>query len=323
MKYPEKAMRAAALGLLLCFALETEHIPQLRDKTIVRGAELSRQGDGYAVTLICHQVMPAANAADAKEQMQAVRGEGETLLRACMQAEQQLPGRVTYPLCDVLVLSGPEILQELEAVSQLVRANQKGSPAAKLLYTAAPYTDPTDEALSRRYASLRQAARKAPRLYQAGKAVLLVPQIDGQTTQVTGAAALEKYRVTGTLSRQAARLYTCVTRGHGRMEVQLDVARVPLYLMVSREVRGGSLFRRVDLFPVEDTLETGLARRCKPEVLAQIQQLWREVEPLDRRNLAGGQGDACFFARKNSREPTNRPNALPAQTKFVWMDKSH
>lgn len=302
------------LGLLLVLALVSEKLPTMRKRTIVRGVQLCTETEGYGVTLLYHDVQPASDAADAKEQLGVAAGSGKSLPQAYADAEQKLPGRAVYKLCDVMLLSDAAILSDLQQVVDVVAENHKGWLAAKLLYSDGPMIGQDTEDVSQIYTRLQHAGADAPYLYQANQPLLLLPNVVKGDSLVEGAAIVEQGQGCQMLPEGETRLLQMVLQGYGRLELDMEAQRVRVNLMVSRRRENNRLVRDVYLFPAEtgEPLDETQLLQC-------VQQLWQTVQPIDRRSLQQGQGDARYLYQANGKKESNSLFDWADAVNFIWM----
>ena len=309
-------MVGVLLLLLLIFALVSEKLPTMRKKTIVRGVQLSTEADGYGVTLLYHDVQPASDAADAKEQLGIAIGSGESLPQAYADAEEKLPGRAVYKLCDVMLLADTEMLSDLQQVVDVVAENQKGWLAANLLFSDGAMIDEKTEDVSKIYTRLQRACEDAPYLYQANQPLLLLPNVVEEDSLVEGAAVVEQGQGSQMLDDDAAQLFNSILQGYGRLELDVEKARVNVNVLVSRRNENGCLVRDVYLFPVASAKTLDAA-----QLLQRVDQLWQTIRPIDQRSLQRGQGDARLLYLKHGKPKSEPQSAWDDTVHFIWMGK--
>lgn len=317
MKQRTHRMILVLLGLLAAWAAVGRSVPQMRDRCIVRGAQIDTAGEGCAVTLLYHAVQPASDAADAKEQLAAATGKGSSFAEAYAEAETKLPGRPLYKLCDVMLLSGERSLARLPELVRLVAEQGKGWLAAKLLYTDQLPQELDEEDVSRWYAGLQKVSRHAPCLYQAAQYLLLVPRVAGQKAAVQGVVAMER-AADGALgltrlTPEAAQLLDSIQRGKGRLTVQLPQRQAVFAVRVSCQVRGEHLQRRVYLIFDDAEKPAPASPPQRQQALRQVAALWEDLCAIDARTLAAGEGDAKYLLMQNGRLPQAQ-GALQANT---------
>lgn len=307
-------MVGVLLGLLVVFALVSEKLPTMRKKTIVRGVQLCTEAEGYGVTLLYHDVQPASDAADAKEQLGIAIGNGKSLPQAYADAEQKLPGRAVYKLCDVMLLSDTEMLSDLQQVVDVVAENQKGWLAAKLLYSDGPMIAEDTEDVSQIYTRLQRACEDAPYLYQANQPLLLLPNVVEEDSLVEGAAVVEQGQGSQMLPEGETQLFQSILQGYGRLELDIEEQRVRVNVMVSRRNENNRLVRDVYLFPVETDEPLD-----KTQLLQRVQQLWQTIQPIDQRSLQHGQGDARYLYLRDGKKQSYPLSAWEDAVNFIWM----
>ena len=97
-------LRLLLLGLLLCWCgvfLRSENT----EKSIVRALMLEQTPEQWNVALLYQFPEAAADSSDVAASVQLCAGTGETLEQALFAAEEHLPQRPSYRLCEYLFLN--------------------------------------------------------------------------------------------------------------------------------------------------------------------------------------------------------------------------
>lgn len=111
-------LRLLLLGLLLCWCgvfLRSENT----EKSIVRALLLEQTPEQWNVALLYQFPEAAADSSDAAASVQLCAGTGETLEQALFTAEEHLPQRPSYRLCEYLFLNTGSLRGELSACEPL------------------------------------------------------------------------------------------------------------------------------------------------------------------------------------------------------------
>lgn len=111
-------LRLLLLGLLLCWCgvfLRSENT----EKSIVRALLLEQTPEQWNVALLYQFPEAAADSSDAAASVQLCAGTGETLEQALFAAEEHLPQRPSYRLCEYLFLNTGSLRGELSACEPL------------------------------------------------------------------------------------------------------------------------------------------------------------------------------------------------------------
>ena len=282
MVYAKNRMGWMLAALLAAGALLTETVPTMRDTAIVRGVQLTLTTAQSTVTLLYHAVEPASDAADAKEQLAAATGTGETLARAYADAERHLPGRAVYQLCDTLLLTGEESLSHLDAVIQQTAQEEKGWLAARLLY-AQQTPAPEEDTASALYEDLQRVSRYAPCLYQAAHPQVLVPVVNFKSAQPQQAVLVTAQQDCILLDGPEAQLYRALQKGYGRMILDGPDRQQVVDLVVSRRRKGNEVIQDVHAF-VHGTLKK-VPPKTAQEIAALRQKLEYQLRGLKCRTL--------------------------------------
>ena len=111
-------LRLLLLGLLLCWCgvfLRSENT----EKSIVRALLLEQTPEQWNVALLYQFPEAAADSSDAAASVQLCAGTGKTLEQALFAAEEHLPQRPSYRLCEYLFLNTGSLRGELSACEPL------------------------------------------------------------------------------------------------------------------------------------------------------------------------------------------------------------
>ena len=111
-------LRLLLLGLLLCWCgvfLRSENT----EKSIVRALLLEQTPEQWNVALLYQFPEAAADSSDATASVQLCAGTGKTLEQALFAAEEHLPQRPSYRLCEYLFLNTGSLRGELSACEPL------------------------------------------------------------------------------------------------------------------------------------------------------------------------------------------------------------
>ena len=295
MKRPESNMRKMLLVLLVLCAVISEHVPRMGDKSIIRGVQIAAQGQAYEVTLLYHQVQPASDAADAKEQLDTVMGQGVSLAQAYAAAEEQLSGKAVYKLCDVMLLSGEDTLTHLDDIVSVVTQDKKGWLAAKLLFAEEKLIEEQSDEISQTYTRLQQASEHAPYLYQANQQLMLLPSVVTEEFTIDSAVAVEEGPQVQYLDKRTAQLLKSLMRGYGSVELNVQQDRVKVNVLVSCRNENGKLVRDVYLTPDRGTVTQISRKELEHCILDQMQTMWETIRPLEEHSLALGERDAKYL----------------------------
>lgn len=314
MRRPKNRMWYTLIALLVFCAVATERMPKMRQQSIVRGVQIAESADRCKVTLLYHEVKPASDAADAKEQLGMAEGEGKSLSLAYASAEEKLPGRAVYKLCDVMLFSGEKSLSGMQQVIQVVTKEKKGWLAAKLLYTPEDLLQGEDPDVSQIYGQLRRACDHAPRLYQATQPLLLLPRVMGAEPLVDGAAVVTTEQAPTQLAKESAQLLYAVQKGRGKLRLEVDDRRVTLRVLVSCRPKDDGVVRDVYLFRDKDAASVPDA-----QLLDHVQGLWQQVEEIDHNSLETGWGDGVFLFVAQGRTPSFSGELGENSMNFVLM----
>lgn len=300
MKHQENKMRRMLLVLLLLCAMVSEQVPRMGDKSVIRGVQIAAKGQEYEITLLYHQVQPASDASEAKEQLDTVKGQGQSLAQAYAAAEEQLSGKAVYKLCDVMVLSGIDTLTRLDDIVRFVAEDRKGWLAAKLLFAQESLMEDDADEISQTYTHLQQACKHAPYLYQANQALLLLPSIAADEFTINGAATVEDGAQVQYLDKSTAQLLKSLLRGYGRVELNVQQDRVKVNILVSCRNQQGKLVRDLYLSPSSDTVTQITQEEMEQCILEQMQEMWNVLRPLEERSLSMGERDAKYLLLQKS-----------------------
>lgn len=320
MKQLESRMRRMILVLLLLCAMVSEHVPRMGDKSVIRGVQIAAQGQEYEITLLYHQVQPASDAADAKEQLDTVTGQGESLAQAYAAAEEQLSGRAVYKLCDVMVLSGTDTLTKLEDIVRFVAEDRKGWLAAKLLFAQNNLIQEDTDEISQMYTHLQQACKHAPYLYQANQELLLLPSIEADEFTINGAAAVEQEMQVQYLDKSTAQLLKSILCGYGRVELNVQQDRVKVNILVSCRNQQGKLVRDLYLSPSSDTVTQIPQSEMNRCILEQMQAMWSVLRPLEERGLTLGERDAKYLLLQKQRNQAPDTLDWADSVRFIMLE---
>ena len=111
-------LRLLLLGLLLCWCgvfLRSENT----EKSIVRALLLEQTPEQWNVALLYQFPEAAADSSDAAASVQLCAGTGKTLEQALFAAEEHLPQRPSYRLCEYLFLNTGSLRGEISACEPL------------------------------------------------------------------------------------------------------------------------------------------------------------------------------------------------------------
>lgn len=171
-------LRLLLLGLLLCWCgvfLRSENT----EKSIVRALLLEQTPEQWNVALLYQFPEAAADSSDAAASVQLCAGTGETLEQALFAAEEHLPQRPSYRLCEYLFLNTGSLRGELSACEPLFceRADLRlatrvlaVTPGCEELLARAEEEERFPEQLLQ---CAKDTAECAPHLYERGKGLLL------------------------------------------------------------------------------------------------------------------------------------------------------
>lgn len=314
MRRTKNRMWYILIALLAFCAVATHRMPKMRQQSIVRGAQIIEAEDSFRVTLLYHDVQPASDAADAKEQLGKAEGEGASLSLAYASAEEKLPGRAVYKLCDVMVFSGEESLSGMEQVLQVVTKEKKGWLAAKMLYTQQDLLEGENTDVSQVYGQLRRASEKAPRLYQAMQPLLLLPRVIGADTLLDGAAVVAAEQPPTQLAKEPAQLLYCVQKGYGKIRLEVGKRRLTLRVLVSCRPQENGVAQDVYLFR-----EDAAADISDAQLLEHVQDLWQQVAELNQNSIETGWGNGVFLFVEQGRTADFSGTQYENPVRFVLM----
>ena len=171
-------LRLLLLGLLLCWCgvfLRSENT----EKSIVRALLLEQTPEQWNVALLYQFPEAAADSSDAAASVQLCAGTGKTLEQALFAAEEHLPQRPSYRLCEYLFLNTGSLRGELSACEPLFceRADLRlatrvlaVTPGCEELLALAEAEERFPEQLLQ---CAKDTAERAPHLYERGKGLLL------------------------------------------------------------------------------------------------------------------------------------------------------
>ena len=230
--------------LMLAAVLWAEKLPSAGEQCIIRAAAV--QADGTCtVGLLYQQPSEAADSAQAQEQMRMAWGEGETLAAACACAEEKLPSRAVYKLCDTVLLCGGQPLAAMRLMQRQVETDGCGRLAARVAVwqgDAAGLRRCTAEgqgaaALADALETLRA---QAPRLYQAQEPGLVLPVLaesgEGQLLHDGALYLVSDKRIH--LSDVGEEIALLLRDGHARLMLELPSGRrAVVHAVTSLEVK--------------------------------------------------------------------------------------
>lgn len=184
-----RGLRLAAVGLLAVWLALFSHA-ETTDQSMVRAMLLEQSEQGWTAGLLYQFPEAAADSSKAAAVLRLSCAEGDTLEQALLAAEQQLPQRANYRLCDYLLVGPGSNLDTLRECEQLFLEQPYARLASRVFcaeFSCAELNerireeDGGDEDSGKLSAAeqllrcVKTEADRAPRLYESGSGGCLLP----------------------------------------------------------------------------------------------------------------------------------------------------
>lgn len=223
-------LRLLAVGILLCWCglfLRTD----TTEKSMVRLIFAEPTETGWAVSLLYQFPEAAADSSDAEAMVQLGLGEGKTPEKALLAAEEALPQRANYRLCEYLLLGPSWNGDALQALEPLVQQHPELRLSVKLLAaefsgaTLAAQAEEAETLPEQLLQTVKVAAPRAPRLYQFrrdGGVLLPVLRLAGGEAQLRDEGLLLSTQGVATLSAEETTMAALLLGQGQRTRIEAD-----------------------------------------------------------------------------------------------------
>lgn len=304
-------LAAAALTVWLCLFLHWD----TTEKSMVRALLVETKGDGWTVGLLYQFPEASADSAEAEAAIRLCLGRGAELSTAIAAAEEALPQRADWRLCEYLLTNQDTVPQILPACEELYARQPYGRLASRVFGTTfsvdeldekAQESETLPEALLQ---CVKTSAPSAPRLYEQNRGILLpVIELDKDSAQCQLEALIITTEHSGRLTAQQTEVALLLqnrsrtTAGEHQFWVDDHAFRL-LHPVCGVEQKGEKFCFRVDAFSREE-LPAGAVQELEALCAETISHCW--ALGLDISGLGAVDG------QKNGARSLTTKNACPA-----------
>ena len=196
-------LAAVALTVWLCLFLHWD----TTEKSMVRALLAETTGDGWTVGLLYQFPEASADSAEAEAAIRLCLGRGAELSTAIAAAEEALPQRADWRLCEYL-LTNPDTAQKILPACEALYARQPYGRLASRMFGMAFSLDALNEKAQASETlpeallqCVKISAPSAPRLYEQGRGILLpVVELNEDSAQCQPEALVITAEHTGRLT---------------------------------------------------------------------------------------------------------------------------
>ena len=170
-----RLMAAGVLVVWLCLFLHWDNT----EKSMIRALLVETSGDGWTVGLLYQFPEASADSSEAKAAIRLCMGRGPELSSAISAAEEALPQRADWRLCEYLLAGQDSVRLTLSACEELFLHRPYGRLASRVfgrsfsVETLKERADESDVLPENLLQCIKNAALAAPRLYQQSSGFIL------------------------------------------------------------------------------------------------------------------------------------------------------
>ena len=170
-----RLMAAGVLVVWLCLFLHWDNT----EKSMIRALLVETSGDSWTVGLLYQFPEASADSSEAKAAIRLCIGRGPELPSAISAAEEALPQRADWRLCEYLLAGQDSVRQTLAACEELFLHRPYGRLASRVfggsfsVETLKERADESDVLPENLLQCIKNAAPAAPRLYQQSSGFIL------------------------------------------------------------------------------------------------------------------------------------------------------
>ena len=242
-----RLMAAGVLVVWLCLFLHWDNT----EKSMIRALLVETNGDSWTVGLLYQSPEASADSSEAKAAIRLCIGRGPELSSAISAAEEALPQRADWRLCEYLLAGQDSVRQTLSACEELFLHRPYGRLASRVfgrsfsVETLKERADESDVLPENLLQCIKNAAPAAPRLYQQSSGFILpVVELEDEDAHYRPEALIITPEQTGQLTEsqtEMALLLHCFALEAGPLRLRRAFCGV--------EREGESFLLRVNALP--------------------------------------------------------------------------
>ena len=228
-----RTLKIFVVGVVIVWCLLFLHTENTQ-KSIVRALFLEQTEIGWSAGLLYQFPEASADAAETDAKIRFALSSGRTPQAALTQAEEKLPRKASYRLCDYLLLGQESDFETVQICESIFLERPYGRLASRVFYadfsgTVLETQNEEDEYLPESLLDLLKSDQTAPRLYENRNGILLpVLELDGSELSNRDERLLltEKGQITLTADQTEAALFLSGKKRACQFQAETDLVEL-------------------------------------------------------------------------------------------------